>query len=697
MSCLNLDNNLDIKNATKDILNSIYKYTSNKIYIPDNINIFSSDFKGSYSNIINIDLDNINNDEGLENLAKIDNENNSIYANCVFKSSIPWYTTNIDNKKCIITDDIDNNLKNKIQIDKKTGIVTPILKSTNNQKSVYCPYFSNVNKAFCENRWYDWITVPNYYLGNTYYKDTSQYTEADVYKCYAPCTGDYMPYTKSNGDLKCIPKKYFNNGIFTNKYFFSSFGLINLIGNIALSNDEKNTKQTNLLYILHQLIISYNDKNLVDDELYEKHPDVYKWISNFNKEDYNEIYNQLKSSIDTNIFKIFSTSQNQDYSLTNEFTYKHRKFNEDESEMFSLNGLDLCKVLIDPILIHTWILANLFQPLNTDFNNNTNTKIINSDSYITTVTESLLYNKLYVIFQDEDKALRLKNIFFKAVNICYNNNTNFSMNIIERTKNAFNNIDIITQIKNNNYYWFNNNIFMFNDIITTSTSTSYPLIINDSNNNIYQKYIDNLLNSEKIDAFKEYKFYMDYDLDKFIEEIKIATKFYDYFFKKNNKDNKLEEIENAKFRYFFSVEKLEKPSCNKGYEWNDTYKVCDLKKVEVEKTTEDDFDSDFQIPQLKNLLLLFIQIVVVIIILYIIYVCYDIFSEILISMLNGSYYLFELIKLKINNCIIYFQFKTKPYDIKIAKLQNMKAKLEKEYENIEAKDLKIDSYIKSNK
>ena len=714
MSCLNLDNNIDVKSATKDILLSMYKYTSNNIYTSDDTNIykiddtniFSDGFKTTYTNI-NTDLDNINTEEGKENLVNIDTETKSVYTNCALKSSIPWYTTSIDNKKCVVTDDIDNNLKDKIKIDKKTSVVTPILKSSNSQKTVYCPYFSNINKAFCENRWYDWMIVPNYYLGNTYYRDTSQYTEDDIYKCFAPCAGDYMPYTKSNGDLKCIPKKYFSNGIFSNKYIFCSFGLINLIGNIALSDDEKKLNETNLLYILHQLIILYNDDNIVDTDLYQKNDEVYEWISNLNKEDYDEIYNQLKSSIDNNIFKNFSTSNNQDYALTNEFTYKHRKFNEDEYDMYSFNGLDLCKVLIDPVLIHTWILAKLFQPLNENLKTNLNSKI-NTHDYITKSRECLLYEKLFKIFQDQNKAIRLKNLFFKAVNICYNNKTNFSTNIIERTKNAFNNTEIINVIKTKKYYWFKDNIFMVDKIINSKPTVIiiYPFQTGTSGNpDLYNTYIEKLLSSEDIDKFEEYKFYMDYELKK-QEDVSAnnakkdlsslasssSNIFYDYYFIDSQKNT----IEDAKYKYFFSMEKLEKKTCNDGYEWNETYSVCDLKKKEQEKPVEDnnDFDNGFNIPELKSLLFLFIQIVVVIIILYIIYVCYDIFGEIIISMLNGAYYLFQNGKLMLLN---YLATGKDPYEVKINQLENTKYKLETEYDNIEAKDLKINEYMKSNK
>jgi hypothetical protein len=64
-------------------------------------------------------------------------------------------------------------------------------------------------------------------------------------------------------------------------------------------------------------------------------------------------------------------------------------------------------------------------------------------------------------------------------------------------------------------------------------------------------------------------------------------------------------------------------------------------------------------------------------------------------MLYGGYYLFQNARLYVNNNFL--TYGKDPYDTKINQLENTKSKLEREYENIEAKDLKIDEYMKSNK
>ena len=35
-------------------------------------------------------------------------------------------------------------------------------------------------KAYCENKWYDWITIPNYHFNNQYYKDSGVFSKDDV-------------------------------------------------------------------------------------------------------------------------------------------------------------------------------------------------------------------------------------------------------------------------------------------------------------------------------------------------------------------------------------------------------------------------------------------------------------------------------------------------------------------------------------
>jgi hypothetical protein len=538
----------------------------------------------------------------------------------------------------------------------------------------------------------------------------------DVYKCYSPCPGDYLPYTKENGDMKCIPKKFFGNGIFNKKYMYNSLGLINLIGNLACSDDDKKKFNTNLLYILHRLIYEHNIETKVDNNIYSAESNIANLMTlksdttnrdkSFDKikPEYDGIYRELYNTVNEHILKNFDGSKNKDYNIINEFTYANYKFNENEPDMYSFTGMEANGLLTDPILIHTWMLANLFQPLNDD--------IIKPTSFINGIIsasgneslrkankkkakESLLYDKLYTIFKDADKAIRLKNIFFKAVNNCYNSKTNFSVNIIERTKIAFNNDKIIKIILDKNYYYLTNNIYIANhiNIGAGATDLTYPLApLGDGTKPKYILCINYILNQERFTDFIEYPLLKDVDIigkkTTFDNTSSVLTsKFNDLYFKKAD-DDKDENL--WIYKYYFSMERLERPTCEKGYEWNPKYSTCDvIKKYEKEEDKEVEED-DFQIPELKNILSLFVQIILIIIVIYIIYIFYDIFGEVIYSIYNAIVVYYTKSKSYLYKTLN----KGDKYENIVNNLEYDKELIENDYKQIEGKYLKIDEYMK---
>ena len=670
MSCTDNTKNIDIKLATYNSLDNLYKYTTLPELTPNTqYDPFTS--KGQYTILANINtnLDTIDSDNlDKNNLFIRDPNTSNIYQNCAIQANNPWFTANSDYSKCEIVKNIVLDDKLKLNTDKTT--INLNLKSKNKSKPAFCPYFSNVNKAFCENKWYDWIITPNYYLGNTYYKDISKYTELDVYKCYKPCSGDdkrrdYLPYTTEKGEFKCIPKKLFGNGIFANKYMFSPIGLINLIGNIAYSKNIINANN-NLLFLLYKSILDYNLENNIDTKIYDKNDEIYNNIYNSQtnilnnniKNDFTiDINKEFIDCIKENIIHNFSTAEEQDYTYIKEFTYKSRKFNENEPEMYTLNGLDASGVLIPPILHHTWILANIFKPVLEDDIKTIN--VIDTIDILKTKKEFYcsisLYENLRLIFEDDDIANRLKNIFYKAVNICYNNKTNFSTNIIDKTKKSF-------SLYNNKYNTLLNNIFYYSD------------------EDIKKLY----LTDNKV-FFVEHKFYYDYEL---------------YDLETKNKNAILLFEENNKFKYFFSVERLEIKTCENGFIYNTQLHECQPEvkpsnKVE-EAPVEDDIDNTFNIPELTKILSIFLQIILFIIFLYILYIFYDIFGEIILSIYNYIYMKLAELSIAINKkygpTIIPGRFESdehKKYysaeqDYNLANLQ---------HENLQRNKLKLDEYI----
>ena len=665
MSCSDINKNIDAKHATYWSLLNLYDYTKIHIFKPNiELNPFNIDsYYDGDTILVNInknldDLDNV--DTNLKNLFIKDNISGNIYQNCVIQSYNPWFTSSSDYKKCEVIDNIK--LDNKLKFNADKTIINLDLKSKNKSKTAYASYYSNVNKAYCENRWYDWIITPNYYLGNTYLKDNSKFGENDVYKCYKPCDGNSIPYKTEKGENRCIPKKYYGNGIFANKLMFSPIGLINLIGNVAIMNDTDNLKyeKYNLLFKLYKSILDYNITNKIDDEIYITN-DVYENITLNNlKNDFNEIYNEFKTCINDNILNNFNNNDNQEYNYINDLTYKHRHFNENEPEMYTLKGLDVCGALIPPILHHTWVLANIFKPLSEDY---IEKYVITSD-----FKKIILYDKLKTVFNDNNKAIRLTNIFFKAVNICYNNKSNFSINIIDKTKKSF----------------------------ETSYIDNYTDLLEDYTS--YDNNIKNIYNSDNPIFNNEYKLYTEEDLynvkisfNKIVAGADTLKKTINY---------NLGELHG----YFYAVEKLEAKICDKGMIFNSKIGECEKipdtdKNKDNDKDKKDDIEDDidsFDMSELKKILNIFLQIILVIIILYIIYIFYDIFGEIIFTVFNylymKSYELSSNTFFYINS---YFIVDNEEYEKQKADIDYKLAN--KEYENLQSNHLKILSYMNENK
>lgn len=617
-----------VNHATNtDPVNSPYKDTHQYYKVDDrnvfHANLFDSEkpeykIKDTFNNNLTLDSK-VLLTNGKHNLF-IYNENDNtsnIYANCAAKYGNIWFTSsNTSNNRSVCTIDKNIQLPHGLEFNSDKSLITLNLKSKDPNKNAYCSYEFRENKAYCENRWYDWIITPNYYLGNTYFKDIGKYTENDIFKCYKPCDGDRMPYTNSKGEYKCIHKKYYENGIFSKKYMFSPIGLINLIGNIAMFNNSDTTTDADVkntsIYILHNLIINYKLINNVDTDIYITNSNLKGVIQNSNLlSEYRNIITDFKNCVNDNILQDFEESK-QDYKNSNFFSYKSPLFNEDEPELYTIKGLDANNILIDPILLHTWILANIFKPLVDD----------NISSFITANDDTmrkLLYEKLWVHFTNENKAARLKNIFFKAVNMCYDNKTDFSRNIIKYTKKS------LTSSTNNliiNKYLTNyNNAFI--NIVDFNNITINTLTVN------------------AIDNFKENKYYDDYSLYSLEKNLKVTDEYSELYDKGNTLEPFKDNILKNKYKYFYTVEYLEKDICDGEY---DDYGKCLIAQPVTLQNNNDNNNNDdkslndeFNMPNFKNLILLFLRIVVVIIIIYIIYIFKDIFGETISVFLNTIY------------------------------------------------------------
>ena len=201
-------------------------------------------------------------------------------------------------------------------------------------------------------------------------------------------------------------------------------------------------------------------------------------------------------------------------------------------------------------------------------------------------------------------------------------------------------------------------------------------------------YINDFLSQDSINNFIEYKFYKDTDIEILKSNFNKINSFYLFLF-----DDTLDGDNKTiwKCKYYYSMEDIEAPTCPKGYEFNPKYKICDVKKEPIIEETEDNnLDDDMKIPELKNLLYLFIQIIVIIIILYIIYIFYDIFSEVIKNIFNGIYVMIN--KIRYDYYPSYIPEGNTEYEQEINKMENKKKLLEIELDNIKNKKLYLNDF-----
>jgi hypothetical protein len=180
-------------------------------------------------------------------------ENNIGYTNCAIQTSNKWKTlvkgSTIADDTCILP--LDIKLPNHFE---SMGITLKDaqLKITSNFYA-----FKDI-KHFCQEKWYDWFSIPDYYHNNKYALNDNQ--------CKEPCAIGLVP--NPNNLNTCILKKEIplSFGLYEKEFHYTPIQLIMLLG----STNES-------LYNYHQKIINescniiLNDKtliaerNLIDD------------------------------------------------------------------------------------------------------------------------------------------------------------------------------------------------------------------------------------------------------------------------------------------------------------------------------------------------------------------------------------------------------------------------------------------------
>lgn len=186
------------------------------------------------------------------------------YTNCALNNKNPWLSLNEINK-CAIPANIE--LPNELVYNNdKTKILKPP------------PVYRYKSKTgYCQERWYDWFTIPDYHFGNRYTLVNEPEHPRNILQCLIPCPIGYVPRDNSNKVYagKCISKEFYEYGLYDGTFNYLPISLILLLGSnykslrqyyIFLLEDVKSTILNNDL-ILNENVYNYiHDTNNTKDQ-----------------------------------------------------------------------------------------------------------------------------------------------------------------------------------------------------------------------------------------------------------------------------------------------------------------------------------------------------------------------------------------------------------------------------------------------
>lgn len=217
------------------------------------------------------------------------NDNNSI-ENCILSTNNIWKVLDNTGTKCSLPSNIT--LPDTLKYNKTNSNLI------NKPDNIY-KYRAKNN--YCQEQWYDWFTIPDYHLGNTYKIIESSNSS----KCYKPCDFGNIPeieIDKTTNETKniCILKDDYKYGIYKGTFNYLPVALIILLGST------KETLINNYLNILSSTKTFSEEKGFnIDDKLYDN---LYN-----NEITKNNIYKDIKKTLNEAI----NTLMNQPFDYTN--------------------------------------------------------------------------------------------------------------------------------------------------------------------------------------------------------------------------------------------------------------------------------------------------------------------------------------------------------------------------------------------
>lgn len=137
------------------------------------------------------------------------------YQNCVLTTKNPWKTLDKNQEFCMLP--LDVSLPDSLKFNEQTKMI---------EKPTKIPKYLAMEK-FCQEKWYDWFSIPDYHFGNKYEKINISSNET---KCMKPCDIGTLPYNTGNNSIKCILRDKFEYGFYASTFNYLPIALIMLLG-----------------------------------------------------------------------------------------------------------------------------------------------------------------------------------------------------------------------------------------------------------------------------------------------------------------------------------------------------------------------------------------------------------------------------------------------------------------------------------
>lgn len=218
----------------------------------------------AYANDMDILANNDQDPSSKYSLCKLSNNGKNAIQNCVLTTKNPWKTLNDTEQYCTLP----------YNITPPDGLNYVGKSTITMEKPANIPKWKPKEKCFQE-KWYDWFSIPDYHLGNSYSVSSNLYLK--------PCSIGLVPSLGTPD--KCTTKEDFKDGKYAGTFSYMPLALIHLLGNTKTTLIEK-----------YKAKMYNNMADLIKNNIGTMNQDIYDHITG-NQASLDELYNDIRSDL----------------------------------------------------------------------------------------------------------------------------------------------------------------------------------------------------------------------------------------------------------------------------------------------------------------------------------------------------------------------------------------------------------------